>query len=247
MANLIPGFTFLLAVIFRMEIFDFRRRSSQAKSLGTVTAISGALVMTLYQGPTLLMTFSHSKLTHELLLSQQSNWVLGGLLLLITCLFSSSWTIAQTATAKEYPDETTIAFFSCLFGTFLCSVYSLLMERDPRAWSLRTGTEIIAVMYSGIFVSVVRNTTITWCLRKKGPVYVGMFKPMQMVIAVFIGFIVLDEALYLGSVIGCTVIAAGFYAVMWGATKEKETIVDSAYIIGSSSKSNPLLSGSSES
>lgn len=94
--NLIPVFTFILAVILRMEKLDLRSSSSLAKCLGTVIAISGAMVATLYTGPPVLIAQTSSNSSHKLL-SQPSNWSLGGLLLVVTCLLSSTGNILQTS------------------------------------------------------------------------------------------------------------------------------------------------------
>ncbi|KAE8691980.1 WAT1-related protein [Hibiscus syriacus] len=40
--NLIPGFTFILAVAFRMETLNLRSSTSQAKSMGAIVSIVGA-------------------------------------------------------------------------------------------------------------------------------------------------------------------------------------------------------------
>lgn len=42
------------------------------------------------------------------------------------------------------------------------------------------------------------NAVHTWVLRIKGPVYVAMFKPLSIVIAVALGVIFLGDTLYLG-------------------------------------------------
>lgn len=97
------GFFFLLdvAIYCRMERLNLREITSQAKSLGTVVAITGAMVMTLYQGPTLFgstdseSTQPNLESTQQSLLSQNSNWVLGGSLITLTCLMSSGWNILQ--------------------------------------------------------------------------------------------------------------------------------------------------------
>ncbi|KAL1833064.1 hypothetical protein ACET3Z_002715 [Daucus carota] len=243
MGNLIPGFTFLLAVIFRMETLDVRRLTSQAKVLGTIIAISGAFVMTLYKGRLIQLFSSASNLPHIQLMSQQSNWILGGICLAITCICSSMWNILQTATVKEYPDEQTIVFFFCFFGTIQSAIYSLLVERDPEAWALRPDISMIAIIFAAVFGSVFRTTVFTWCLRKKGPVYVSMFKPLGMVIAVILGTIFLGDELYLGSIIGGSIIAVGFYTVMWGQAKEKymAVAVDDFCALESTPPRNHLL------
>ncbi|KAL7256831.1 hypothetical protein ACSBR1_010716 [Camellia fascicularis] len=222
LGNLFPAFTFLLAVLFRMEKFDLRKSSSQAKSLGTIVAVSGAFVMTLYKGPPLLMATLPSNLPHRLLLSQeQPNWVLGGLFLGISCLSSSIWNIVQTATIEEYPDEITVVFFYCFFGTIQCTIFSLIAERNPTAWILTPGVEMISIVFSGIFGSFLNNAVHTWVLRVRGPVYVAMFKPLSIAIAVAMGVIFLGDTLYLGSIVGATIISVGFYTVMWGKAKEE--------------------------
>ncbi|THG02854.1 hypothetical protein TEA_021778 [Camellia sinensis var. sinensis] len=198
LGNLFPAFTFLLAVLFRMEKFDLRKPSRQAKSLGTIVAVLGAFVMTLYKGPPLLVAILPSNLPHRLLLSQeQPNWVLGGLFLGISCLSSSIWNIVQTATIKEYPDEITVVFFYCFFGTIQCTIFSLISERNPTAWILTPGVEMISVVFSPC-------------------------SSPQMIIAVVFELIFLGNALHLGSVIGGTKIAFGFYTMMWGKAKKED-------------------------
>lgn len=244
MGNLIPAFTFVFAVIFRMESLDIRKLSSQAKILGTIIAISGAFVMTLYKGQVIHIVTSPSNLPQHQLLSlytRQSNWVLGGICLAITCICSSLWNILQTATIKAYPDEMTVVFFFCCFGTIQCAIFSLIVERNPGAWALRPGIGMIAIIFAALFGSVFRTIVFTWCLRKKGPVYVSMFKPLGMVIAVIMGLIFLGDALHLGSIIGGTIIAVGFYTVMWGKAQEKYMVVDAFTGLESSMESNPLL------
>jgi len=43
-----------------------------------------------------------------------------------------------------------------------------------------------------------RSVVCTWACRKKGPVYVAMFTPLGMVIALGMGVIFLGESFYLG-------------------------------------------------
>lgn len=245
LGNLMPGFTFLLAIIFRMEKLDIRKASSQAKSVGTIVAIIGASIMTLYKGPRLLGSNLPSDSSHDhSLLSQESNWVLGGLLITTTCIMSSGWNILQTDTVKKYPEHMTIVFFTCFFGSIQCAILTLALESNPKAWMVKPGIEMIAIVFSAFSGSVFRYNVLTWCLDKKGPLYVAMFKPLGMVIAAIMGIIFLADTLHLGSVIGAVVISAGFYSVLWGKAKEIKPMIeveDIVCIIDSTNQRSPLL------
>lgn len=80
---------------FRMEQLDWRSSSSIAKSLGTIVSIAGAFIVTLYKGPALLMGLSSANSSQQPLLSQDSNWILGGLFLAADCVMASAYIIVQ--------------------------------------------------------------------------------------------------------------------------------------------------------
>ncbi|GKU96956.1 hypothetical protein SLEP1_g10137 [Rubroshorea leprosula] len=192
--NLTPIFTFLLAIMFRMEKVDFRRSSSQAKVLGAIVSVTGALA---------------------------------------------------TAAVKAYPDEMTIVFFFTFFITVQAAVFALILERNPAAWRLKSSVEIIAIMSTAILGSLFWIAIHTWCLRKKGPVYVVMFKPLGIAIAVVMTVTFLGEILHLGGVIGSIIITVGFYAVMWGKRKEKNMgLQNENSTMESSGPKTPLLQSS---
>ncbi|XVF16531.1 hypothetical protein REPUB_Repub10bG0039800 [Reevesia pubescens] len=196
--NLIPIFTFLLAVILRMEKLELRRSSSQAKASGTVVAVTGAFVVTLYKGPPVLMPPSPSNSPQHLLLSEKSRWIIGSFLIVLVCLSSATWNVVLAATVKEYPDKMTIVFFFTFFITIHSLVFSLILERNPTAWKVKSSVEVAAIVYTAIFGSLFHIAIHTWCLQKKGPVYVVMFKPLGIVVAVVLTFIFLGDTLYLG-------------------------------------------------
>nr|KJB11460.1 hypothetical protein B456_001G260300 [Gossypium raimondii] len=166
LVNLIPVFTFLLAVIFRMEKLEMRKSSSQAKLLGAIVAVTGAFVVTLYKGPPVLMSSSPSDFLHHPFdskqfkwiiggLSEQSKWIIGGFLLLLVCLSSATWNVLQAATVKEYTDKMTIVFFFTFFIAIQSLVFSVILERNPTAWRLKSTEEVAAILCS------IRNMTRT--------------------------------------------------------------------------------------
>ncbi|PRQ53830.1 putative EamA domain-containing protein [Rosa chinensis] len=220
MANLIPIYTFMLAIIFRLEKLDLRRSSSQAKVLGTIVSVSGAFIIILYKGLVILKPSSPSNF---LMISHQSNsrWVFGGLMLAMSCLLSAIWNIVQASTVKNCPSKVTVVFFYTFFMTIQCTIFSLIVERNPNTWVIRPGIEMISIVCSAIMGNVFHVGVHTWCLHQKGPVFVAMFRPLGVAIAAVMVVFFLGDPLHLGSVVGSVIIAIGFYAMMWAQIKEK--------------------------
>ncbi|CAL8093477.1 unnamed protein product [Prunus armeniaca] len=189
---------FFLLGLIGMERIDGRSSSSLAKTLGTIVSISGAFIVTLYKGPPLLMTSSTDILSHNQLFSEQSNWVLGGVCIALNCVLASSWLIVQASVLKKYPAELIMVFYYCFFVAIQSVVVSLTVERDLSAWELKPKIRLIAVLYSGVFGSAFQVGVSTWCLHRTGPVFVAMFKPLGIVITVFVGVTFLGDTFYLG-------------------------------------------------
>ncbi|KAI5683501.1 hypothetical protein M9H77_04729 [Catharanthus roseus] len=74
----------------------------------------------------------------------------------------------------------------------------------------------------GIFGSVIIFVSQTWCIHRKGPVFVAIFRPLSIAIAAFTSFIFLGDTLHLGTIIGAVVITIGFYGVIWAQAKENQ-------------------------
>lgn len=225
MSNLIPAFTFLLSVIFRMEKLDLRSSGSLVKILGTAISISGALVVTLYRGPPIGP--SEEPLNQSGVESGggggSRDWVIGGLFLVVAGMSFSIWNISQAVILKGYPSAITIVFFYCLFGSIQSTVVALAFVRDLSAWKLKPDIELVAIIYSAVFGSMVTFYVQTWCIHKKGPVFVSMFTPLGIAIAVLMGVVFLGDRLYVGSILGAVVIVLGFYAVIWAQSKEEKS------------------------
>ncbi|XP_059658546.1 WAT1-related protein At3g28050-like [Cornus florida] len=221
MVDLTPAFTFVLATITRMEKLNLKAQSSQAKSIGTIISITGAFIVTFYKGQPI--TFFHS------LSSPQSNWIIGGFLFAVAAFFLALLYIVQTWIIRDYPAELMVTLIACGFVTILSTIVALIAERAQSAWELSLDIELLCICYSllnllAIAVVALRSVAQTWVLRKKGPVFVTMFKPLGMVIAVIMGVTFLGDILHIGSVIGATIIAIGFYSEMWGKAREEKTV-----------------------
>lgn len=77
-----------------MEAINIKTSTTQAKFIGTIVSIAGAIVMTLYQGPPILSSTLQSESSINLLV-QPSHWVLGGILLGTDAVFASMYMVAQ--------------------------------------------------------------------------------------------------------------------------------------------------------
>lgn len=244
---------FFFLSLIGMEKVDLRRSRSRVKIMGTLVSISGALIVTLYKGPSIgSLPVQSPSIPSEgsfpsqpylfNMLANKSNWILGGLFLVIACLSLSIWNTSQAVILKGYPSELTIVAFYCLFGTIQCTTLSFFAERNiPNAWKLSPDIELISVIYSAVLGSAVTYSVQTWCIHKKGPVFVAMFKPLGIAIAALLGVIFLGDTLHIGTVIGAIVIVVGFYGVIWAQSKEEETESLGFDRLPSSSHRTPLL------
>ncbi|XP_028754442.1 WAT1-related protein At5g40210-like isoform X5 [Neltuma alba] len=243
MSDLSPAFTFLLAIIFRYEKVEMRQVSSHAKCIGTVLSTTGALMVTLYRGEA---NSGDSNLEDDkAIVLPQDEWLLGGVLLALGSFCLSVVFNVKTWIMKEYPEVMMIATISCGFVAMLSAMVSLIAEGDnAQAWTLRADMELAAILYSGIIVVSMRSLTNIWACGRKGPVYVAMFTPLGMVIALAMGLVFLGESLSLGSVIGGGVITIGFYGVLWGQAQQEKMAFQTTVIcssVSSSSNAVPLL------
>lgn len=245
LSNLIPAFTFILAIIFRMEKVALRSPSTMAKILGSLVSISGALIVVLYKGPIILSTSSPqpSPTTDSPMDStSQTNWVLGGSLLAIEFLLVPIWYIVQTNIMKQYPAEFIVVFLYNLTGTLISTPICLLLEANLSSWKINCDITLIAIIYSGFFSTGLSSLVHTWGLHLKGPVYISIFKPLSIVVAAALSVIFLGDALYFGTVVGAVILSFGFYAVLWGKAKEEElTVVEFDDIRPPSNTKSPLL------
>ncbi|KVI05606.1 Drug/metabolite transporter [Cynara cardunculus var. scolymus] len=239
--NLIPGFTFVLAIIFGIERFDYGGWALWAKIIGTLVSVVGAIIVTVYTGPAII-TSSLSSITPQHLLGQSSDWILGGVLMLIDSVLAAFFIIAQALILKKYSAVLILMLAYCSIITFLSLLASLSLEHDLSAFSLQSKTRLLAILYAGFFGAGFQITIGAWCVKMKGPLFVAMFHPLGIVIAAIMGVIFLGDSLYLGCLLGSLVIVIGFYGVILGKAKEDKIV--EANMVGS--LKSPLLQDGNE-
>ncbi|KAK3016548.1 hypothetical protein RJ639_006595 [Escallonia herrerae] len=222
-SNLAPAFTFVLAIFCRMEKIEIRSLSSQAKIIGTILSILGALVVVIYKGPTLVRTSSNpSVLLYQPLKSSESDWIAGGLLLTADYILFSIWYIVQ-------------GLYGSSFATVILTW--ALRLKGPVYVALFTPLSIaIAAIMSGIFLgdSLYLGRPILINSMYHFVSATPQMKPKSFLL------LILESAIC--SVIGAVIISVGFYVVIWG--KAKEDLVEDEGLNSSESpspESDPLL------
>lgn len=112
--NLIPVFTFILAVCFRQEKLGLRSLQGIAKLAGTLVGIGGAMLFVFYKGITINVWHHTGLLAMPQSSTSSSNphhsngYVLGAVLALLSCLSTSAWLIIQVCVLDDGPFVFTI-------------------------------------------------------------------------------------------------------------------------------------------
>ncbi|CAB4274005.1 unnamed protein product [Prunus armeniaca] len=223
MGNLIPCFTFIIAVLCRMEKFDITKLGTQAKIGGTLIAFAGAALMTLYKG--IAVISMHTQASHQSATSKSSvdrDWIKGSLILLVSYFSSSAFYILQTTTIEMYPAPITLTSITCLSGTLLTAIMAAILDHEASSWKLSWDSTLLAPLYSGVLIFGITIYVQTLVVKTRGPVFMTAFRPLSTIVAAIMGLFVLREAIYLGSILGASLIIVGLSATLWGKNKEKE-------------------------
>ncbi|CAN6288593.1 unnamed protein product [Urochloa humidicola] len=228
--NLLPAATFLLALAFRYEKLAIRTSSGQAKVAGTLLGIGGAMLLTFYKGVDITPWHSHINLiaannngtgggshSHP---AAATNYAMGSLLCIISCFFYALWIIIQAKLSAEYPFHYTSTALMCVMTTLQSSAFALCFDRDAAQWRLRFDIRLLAVVYAGVLASGVMLVVMSWCVKRRGPLFVSVFNPLMLLVVAVLGSLLLGEKLHLGTALGAVLIVAGLYTVLWGKGRE---------------------------
>ncbi|RVW85746.1 WAT1-related protein [Vitis vinifera] len=231
MVNLIPAVTFIFAISLGLEKLAIRTWAGKAKVGGTLLGIGGAMVLTFYKGPqinkrsTKVHLFKHKDQHVAASHRMMDNHVLGSLLAVASCFSYAIWLIIQAKMGERYPCQYSSTALMCASATVQAIVYATCMERNWSTWKLGWNIRLLTVAYTGFLASGFMVTLITWCIRKRGPLFVSIFNPLMLVFVAILGSLILDEKLHLGSsIIGGVLIVIGLYAMLWAKGVEMKSM-----------------------
>ncbi|KAK6784008.1 hypothetical protein RDI58_017462 [Solanum bulbocastanum] len=222
--NLIPGITFIIAIFFRLEKLNLKTRGGQAKVLGTLIGISGAMLLTFYKGLEIKTWSIKLDFKEHVAASQQNQKPYAhflGPILAICCCFSSALSLIFQAKMSElYPCHFSSTALMSIMGALQAGVYAISTERDWTQWKLGWNLRLFAVLYAGVVASGLAIIFLMFCVRMRGPLFVSIFSPLMLVCVAIAGSLFLNEKLHLGSVLGGAIIICGLYMVLWGKRQE---------------------------
>ncbi|GLT72878.1 hypothetical protein SLA2020_447750 [Shorea laevis] len=227
LTNTLPAFTFILAVIFRQESVGIKTKAGQAKVVGTIVCVGGALLLSFYHGHTIDIkessihwTYAENMEKKNSLSTDQGNPILGPAFLIFSSLSWSLWFILQARMNERFPAPYTSTTLMCFMASIQCGIIALIPKHDISAWSLADPIRLIASLYAGCVCSAIAFVLISWAIQMKGPLYVSVFSPLLLVIVAMSSWALLGEKLYVGTALGSLLIVMGLYAVLWGKNKE---------------------------
>ncbi|KAK4750212.1 hypothetical protein SAY87_027661 [Trapa incisa] len=228
MCNVLPAFAFILAWIFRLEKVKLKKIHSQAKIVGTIVTVGGAMLMTLVKGAVINLPWAHqsgasSSAAAAAASSAKQDPIKGAIMIMSGCFCWASFVILQAMTLKAYPVELSLTALICLMGCLEGAVFAVAFEGGFRgsSWAIHFDAILVSIVYSGIICSGVQYYLQGVVMKSRGPVFITAFNPLSMVIVAILGSFILHEILTVGRIIGALVIVTGLYMVLWGKSKDE--------------------------
>ncbi|KAH8953396.1 hypothetical protein BDL97_08G024200 [Sphagnum fallax] len=238
MQNCSPVFVLLIAATFRTEEVRFRQRDGQAKILGIIFCVLGALLMSIYKGPVIFkrlisetnppssMLPRSDLLMGDLIVGFEGwgidKWALGGLCLILQTLSVGIETNLKGVIMARFPAPITVIAGMALTGFLLMVIICYYTVQEQSEWGFHHVSEFLAAAYGGLIITGINNVLKCWSVHNRGPIFVAAYAPVMPILASIFGTFILGESLFLGCVIGTTLILSGLFFVTWGQSVERK-------------------------
>ncbi|RDX75950.1 WAT1-related protein [Mucuna pruriens] len=146
------------------------------------------------------------------------SYLFGAVLMVTTSFFatneSTDWRLTQSETIAVIYANASLICYSILelsdlyinyFGGFLaCRIL-----------------QMFPLFMQGLIASALNYGLITWCNKILGPAMVALYNPLQPGASAILSRIFLGSPIYMGSIVGGSMIIIGLYAVTWASYRER--------------------------
>jgi drug/metabolite transporter (DMT)-like permease len=142
-----------------MEKLQMRKVTCQAKVLGTVLTVAGAMLMTLYKGPLMQLAWTTNRHASSSRAAAEApaaaaaeisgrDWFLGSVFVIVATLAWASLFVLQTHTIKQYSAQLSLTTLVCFVGTLQAVVVTFAMERRASVWTIGFDMNLLAAAYA---------------------------------------------------------------------------------------------------
>ncbi|EPS71882.1 hypothetical protein M569_02877, partial [Genlisea aurea] len=136
----------------RMEKVDIKKLVHQAKVVGTIISVGGAMLMTLYKGPLVHTDWSSTRRripAATTAVTGDREWLIGCIFLIVAALAWASLFILQKAALRTYAEhQLSLTAFVCSMGTLQAAVVAFVAERKNSAWRIGWDMNLLAAAYA---------------------------------------------------------------------------------------------------
>lgn len=142
--------------------------------------------------------------------------------IVLACL---TWTIGSMMTrygGNPVDPFTGAAIQMLCGGVWLLGFGVLLGEYADVRWERFSNASIVAWWYLVIAGSLVAFTTFVWLMKHTSPTLISTYAYVNPVVAVFLGWLVLNEQIDAWTIVSAAVIVVGVATITWGKQKKSE-------------------------
>ncbi|KAI3909121.1 hypothetical protein MKW92_031681 [Papaver armeniacum] len=213
-----PVFTFVFAAFMGTEKVNWLKTEGQLKVGGTLVCVSGAI---------LIGFLLHGVATNEIIARTQqepAGWFISGLLdigltkfhigmfcLIGNCFCVAAYLSLQAPLLLKYPASLSMTAYSQFFGTMLMVIAGI---------SATDGNTVIGLWRNLSYLQFYTRHDMVEQDFGTGTL-VALYMPLQPFASAVLSKIFLGNAIYLGSIVGGSLIIAGLYMVTWASYRER--------------------------
>lgn len=142
--------------------------------------------------------------------------------IVLACL---TWTIGSMMTrygGNPVDPFTGAAIQMLCGGLWLIGFGALLGEVATVQWERISNTSLAAWWYLVVAGSLVAFTTFVWLMKHASPTLISTYAYVNPVVAVFLGWLVLNEQIDAWTVLSAAVIVVGVATITWGKQKKSK-------------------------